>query len=213
MRCSSSSGSSLPSPAASRSRWMTASRSASEALSESCLLIAAAKGSAHRASPALLSGTSRGKLHGRAGHHGMTASEADITQSTVRRRFFWVLKKTLNRLTARMARAGHGPFSVIRHVGRKSGRTYETPVILAGVPQGFVAELTYGDNVDWYRNIVAAGGCIVIHHGKHYVVTRIEPCSAEQGRSAYPTPFRQVLRVAARKEFRLLRTDTSQTAD
>jgi deazaflavin-dependent oxidoreductase (nitroreductase family) len=136
-----------------------------------------------------------------------------MTRATVRRRFFWVLKKTLNRLTARMARAGRGPFSVIRHVGRKSGRTYETPVILAGVPQGFVAEFTYGDNVDWYRNIVAAGGCIVIHHGKHYVVTRIEPCSAEQGRSAYPTPFRQVLRVAARKEFRLLRTDTSQPAD
>jgi deazaflavin-dependent oxidoreductase (nitroreductase family) len=88
-----------------------------------------------------------------------------MRRASVRRRFFWVLKKTLNRLTARMARGGYGPFSLIRHVGRKSGRTYETPVILAEVPQGFVAELTYGDTVDWYRNIVAAGGCTVIHHG------------------------------------------------
>jgi deazaflavin-dependent oxidoreductase (nitroreductase family) len=136
-----------------------------------------------------------------------------MTRSTVRKRFLWLLKKTLNRLTARMARAGHGPFSLIRHVGRKSGRTYETPVILAEVPEGFVAELTYGDDVDWYRNSVATGVCIVIHRGKHHRVTGIEPCSPERGRGAYPSPFRQVLRAASRKDLRLLRTDTSQTSD
>jgi deazaflavin-dependent oxidoreductase (nitroreductase family) len=136
-----------------------------------------------------------------------------MTRNTIRRHFFWVLKNTLNRLTARMARAGHGPFALICHVGRKTGRGYETPVILATASQGFVAELTYGDKVDWYRNIVAAGGCVVIYRGKRYRVNRIEPCSAEQGRSAYPAPFRQVLRAAARTEFRLLRTDTSRTAD
>jgi deazaflavin-dependent oxidoreductase (nitroreductase family) len=135
-----------------------------------------------------------------------------MTRNTLRQRFFWVLKHTLNRLTMRLARSGHGPFSLVRHVGRKSGRTYETPLILAEVPQGFVAELTYGDKVDWYRNIVAAGGCVVIHHGRQYHVNRIEPCSAEQGRNAYPAPFRQVLRAASRKEFRLLRTDNSHTA-
>jgi deazaflavin-dependent oxidoreductase (nitroreductase family) len=107
----------------------------------------------------------------------------------------------------------HGPFSLVQHVGRKSGRTYETPIILATGRQGFVAELTYGDKVDWYRNIVAAGGCVVIHHGKQHRVNRIEPCSADEGRSAYPAPFRQVPRVTGRKEFRLLRPDSSQTAD
>jgi hypothetical protein len=58
-----------------------------------------------------------------------------------------------------------------------------------------------------------AGGCVVIHHGNQYRVNRIEACSAQQGRSAYPAPFRQFLRATARKEFRLLRTDNSQTAD
>jgi deazaflavin-dependent oxidoreductase (nitroreductase family) len=135
-----------------------------------------------------------------------------MTHTTIRKRFFWVLKHSLNRVTTRMARTNHGPFSLVRHVGRKSGRAYETPLILAEVPHGFVAELTYGDKVDWYRNIVAAGGCVVIHHGRQYRVNRIEPCSAEQGRNAYPAPFRQVLRAAARTEFRLLRTDDSQTA-
>jgi deazaflavin-dependent oxidoreductase (nitroreductase family) len=68
------------------------------------------------------------------------------------------------------------PFSLIRHVGRKFGRTYETSVILVQVPGGFIAELTYGENVNWYRNIVAAGGCVVVHHRSEYSVTHIEPC-------------------------------------
>jgi hypothetical protein len=54
--------------------------------------------------------------------------------TSLRRRFFWVLKHTLNRLTSRMARSGRGPFALIRQVGRKTGRSYETPIILATVP-------------------------------------------------------------------------------
>ena len=135
-----------------------------------------------------------------------------MTRTRIRTRFFWLLKNTLNRVTGQMARAGHGPFSLIRHVGRKSGRTYETPVILVQVPEGFIAELTYGENVNWYRNIVAAGGCVVVHHRREYRVTHIEPCSAEYGRGAYAAPFRLILKAAGRKEFRLLRTAKSQAA-
>jgi deazaflavin-dependent oxidoreductase (nitroreductase family) len=127
-----------------------------------------------------------------------------------RSRFLWLLNNTLNRATSQLARSGRGPFSLIRHVGRKSGRTYETPVILARVPEGFIAELTYGDNVNWYRNVLAAGGCVVLHHRVEFRVTKIEPCSAERGRNAYPAPFRGILRVAGRDQFRLLRTDQPQ---
>lgn len=112
-------------------------------------------------------------------------------------------------MTAPLARSGHGPFSLIRHVGRKSGRTYETPVILVGVDEGFIAELTYGENVNWYRNAVAAGGCVVVHRGRQYRVTQIEPCSTQRGLSAYPAPFRQILKLGGRKSFRLLRTQAS----
>jgi len=79
-------------------------------------------------------------------------------------------------------------------------------VILVRVPEGFVAELTYGEDVNWYRNIVAAGGCVVVHHRREYRIDSIEPCSAERGLSAYPFPFRQVLKAAGRDQFRLLRT-------
>jgi len=117
-----------------------------------------------------------------------------------------VLNNTLNRVTTPLARSGHGPFSLIRHVGRKSGHTYETPVILVKVAEGFVAELTYGEKVNWYRNSMAAGGCVVVFHGQEYTVEGIEPCSRERGLNAYPAPFRLILKTGGRKEFRLLRT-------
>jgi deazaflavin-dependent oxidoreductase (nitroreductase family) len=123
---------------------------------------------------------------------------------TLRTRFLWTLKHTLNRVTTRAARSGRGPFSLIRHVGRRSGREYETPVILAQVPDGFVAELTYGPDVDWYRNVVAAGGCTVIHHGREYAVDRISTLPPEEGLAAYPYPQRLVLRLLRRHQFRLL---------
>jgi deazaflavin-dependent oxidoreductase (nitroreductase family) len=136
-----------------------------------------------------------------------------MTPTAVRTRLLWLLDHTLNRVTRRLARTGHGPFSLIRHRGRRTGRTYETPVILAKVPQGFIAELTYGDTVNWYRNIVAAGGCVVIHGGREYRVDRIERCDAQRGRSAFRFPFNQVLNAAGRDEFRLLGTDSRPPAD
>lgn len=59
-------------------------------------------------------------------------------------RFGTVLKHTLNRLTSRVARGKGGPFALVKHVGRKSGRPYETPIIVQPISGGFVIELTYG---------------------------------------------------------------------
>ena len=139
-----------------------------------------------------------------------TAKDPEMARRNTRSRFLWLLNNTLNRVTSRIARSGHGPFSLIRHIGRKTGRIYETPVILAKAPEGFIAELTYGKDVNWYRNVIAAGGCAVVHHRVEYRITHIEPCSAERGRSAYPAPFNLILKAAGRNEFRLLRTDRSQ---
>jgi deazaflavin-dependent oxidoreductase (nitroreductase family) len=127
--------------------------------------------------------------------------------SRSKRGFLSVLNNSLNRLTRRLARRSIGPFSLVRNVGRKSGTVYETPVILAKVPDGFVAELTYGSEVQWYRNIVAAGRCEVVFRGEDYVVTTIQPYPVEPGRAAFGFPAATLLRMLRRKEFRLLRSD------
>jgi deazaflavin-dependent oxidoreductase (nitroreductase family) len=123
----------------------------------------------------------------------------------VRERFLRVLKHTINPLALRAARSGRGPFSIIWHVGRKSGAVYETPLILAEVPQGFVAELTYGENVAWYRNVVAAHGrCTVLHGGATFAIDRMDPLETAAGLKAFGAPRNLVLRLLRRHEFRLL---------
>jgi deazaflavin-dependent oxidoreductase (nitroreductase family) len=129
-----------------------------------------------------------------------------MNTQAIRRRFLRLLNSTLNRATKKLALTGHGPFSLILHVGRNSGHHYETPVILAAVPEGFIAELTYGEDVNWLRNIEAAGGCTVVYRGQRYQVTSIEPFDADHGRAAYQQPFKLVLTVLRRSHFRLLRT-------
>ena len=126
--------------------------------------------------------------------------------TAARRWYLTGLKHSLNQVTTRVARSRWGPFSLVRHVGRRSGRRYETPVILAEVPEGFVAELTYGPDVDWYKNVVAAGGCTVLHHGREYTVRSVLPCPPQRGLAAYPLPARTILRLTGRHEFRMLST-------
>jgi len=128
--------------------------------------------------------------------------------SRIRSAWLWLIQRTLNRLTIRLARSGRGPFALIRHVGRRSGRVYETPVILAPVRDGFVAELTYGPQVNWYRNIVAAGGCEVVVGGREFRIDAIEPFPPADGVRAFGMPAALVLRLLRRHEFRLLRRAT-----
>jgi deazaflavin-dependent oxidoreductase (nitroreductase family) len=131
--------------------------------------------------------------------------EVVMAASGFQRGFLWTLKNTLNRVTVPLARSGHGPFSLIRHTGRRTGRPYETPLLLARDGADFVAELTYGPGVAWYRNVVAAGRCVVVHRGAAYEIDRIEPYDTAAGLRAFGNPATIVLRLLRRREFRLLR--------
>ena len=108
----------------------------------------------------------------------------------LKRVFLWVLRHTLNPLVLRAARSGRA-FSLVRHIGRRTGRTYETPLIVAPVEDGFVAELTYGTDVAWYRNVVAARRCVVVFKGVEYPIDGIEP---------YPAEWAARLRISGRAD-------------
>ena len=127
-----------------------------------------------------------------------------MADNRVKHSFLWLVKNTLNRATIRIARSGRGPFTLVRHVGRKTGKVYETPIMVARVPDGFVAELTYGTEVAWYRNVVAAGKCVLVFHGAEHQIDSIGPYSTESGLRAFGYPRALVLKVLRRQEFRLL---------
>lgn len=50
-----------------------------------------------------------------------------------------------------------GKWPVLTHVGRSSGRTYQTPLDAYPVDGGYVFVLVYGSGSDWVRNVLAAG--------------------------------------------------------
>ena len=80
-------------------------------------------------------------------------------------------KKVTNRITAPFA--GHLPgFAVVVHRGRTSGRTYRTPVNAFRRDDDYVFVMTYGPDVDWVRNVEAAGECDIETRGRmvHLVV-------------------------------------------
>ncbi len=64
--------------------------------------------------------------------------------------------------------------SVIRHSGRRSGKTYATPVVAERIGDGFILPLPYGTEVDWLRNVLAAGRATLTVHGETYEVVAPE---------------------------------------
>ena len=61
--------------------------------------------------------------------------------------------------------------SVIEHTGRRSGRTYETPVDVIETTTRFLIALPYGARTDWLRNVLAADSAVVITGGERIEVS------------------------------------------
>ena len=105
-----------------------------------------------------------------------------------------------NRVLRVFAHRSHGPFAVIGHVGRRSGKPYETVIMVWPMGESFVIALTYGSQVDWLRNLLAAGGGTVFWHKKLYGVGKPEPIDAQTALLAFPAPLRLIFRTFGRQE-------------
>ena len=97
--------------------------------------------------------------------------------------------------------AGHGPFVELEHVGRRSGRTYRIPLNAFRSGDTVTLALTYGPKVDWYRNVVAAGGCR-IRMGRSWLgLGPPRPLSTQEGLRRMPALARPILGAANVTEF------------
>jgi deazaflavin-dependent oxidoreductase (nitroreductase family) len=65
-------------------------------------------------------------------------------------------RRFVNPLTRRLA--GHGSMVELEHVGRTSGATYRTPLMAFRDGGTVTIALTYGADVQWLKNVTAAGG-------------------------------------------------------
>jgi deazaflavin-dependent oxidoreductase (nitroreductase family) len=94
-------------------------------------------------------------------------------------------------------------FGVVSHVGRRSGRTYRTPVNLYRRRDGYVIALVYGADSQWVRNVLAAGGADVETRGRRVRLVGPEVLR-DPTRCLVPKPVRGALRVVNVDEFMLL---------
>ena len=82
------------------------------------------------------------------------------------------LARATKRLPLRSAGRPGSYASVVQHVGRTSGREYETPVRAIATADGFVVALPYGSRSDWVKNVRAAGTAVIIQDANEYRVDR-----------------------------------------
>ncbi|NIH84217.1 nitroreductase family deazaflavin-dependent oxidoreductase [Amycolatopsis granulosa] len=94
-------------------------------------------------------------------------------------------------------------FAMIVHRGRRSGRTYRTPVKIFRVADSLVVALTYGPDSDWVRNVLAAGGCEIETRRRIMTATRPRVVRDER-RTGMPPGVRQILGAAGVTEFLFL---------
>src|SRR6266849_5085198 len=101
--------------------------------------------------------------------------------------------RIFNPLTLSLAGSRRLPMlTVIHHQGRRSGRSYTTPLGARPTADGFVIPLTFGQQADWFRNVQAAGGCMIRWKGADYPVIEPEVVDWATARSAF-YPVERVL--------------------
>ena len=112
-------------------------------------------------------------------------------------------KRVVNPLTRRFAGRLPG-FAIMEHVGRRSGTRYRTPLNVFRHGDRYVVALTYGPDVDWVRNVIAAGGCTIVSRGT--TVRVVDPRLVDDPeRRLVPQPVRTFLGLMRVTDFLVLR--------
>lgn len=111
-------------------------------------------------------------------------------------------RRVTNRVTRRFV--GHiPPFALLEHVGRNSGRTYQTPIMVFRSGGTCAIALTYGSTTEWVQNVRAQGTCTLTLGNHRFRLT--EPRLATLKDVPWiPKPVRLILRLIRANEVLLL---------
>jgi deazaflavin-dependent oxidoreductase (nitroreductase family) len=124
------------------------------------------------------------------------------------RRLIRSVAKVVNPLVLRLAGRRHIPvLGVLHHRGRRTGREYATPLgIRPGAGGGFVMPLTFGEAAGWYRNIRAAGPCVITWRGSDHAVADPVIVDGATALPVFPRYERLALRLIGVRQFVWLRS-------
>jgi deazaflavin-dependent oxidoreductase (nitroreductase family) len=98
-------------------------------------------------------------------------------------------------------------FGIISHRGRKTGEIHRTPMNVFRDGEDYLFALTYGSNVQWVKNILAAGEADLRIRDKTVHLTRPE-LFVDPKRRLMPSHVRLMLGVIGVSEFLRMRPAT-----
>jgi deazaflavin-dependent oxidoreductase (nitroreductase family) len=102
----------------------------------------------------------------------LSGSDTETCGRTRMWRFRHVAKRYVNPVTRPLARRLPA-FGLLTYQGRKTGRTYQTPINVFRRGDAYFFFLTYGSDVEWVKNILSTGRCSLETRGQ--VVELVEP--------------------------------------
>lgn len=102
-----------------------------------------------------------------------------------------------------------GNWPVITHVGRRSGRTFRTPLEAHVVDGGYLFVLVYGSGSDWVRNVLAAGQASLRVDGVEVELTAPRVVGPDEAFAAIPADAKRPPRALRITEF--LRMDLASS--
>jgi deazaflavin-dependent oxidoreductase (nitroreductase family) len=117
-----------------------------------------------------------------------------------------------NKRVLRSAGSPGAPAGLIRHVGRATGRAYDTPVGPFATDDGFVVALPYGPATDWVRNVMAAGTATLVVEGVAHQVDQPRLVPARQVAAHLPPGERRLQRIFNVEQCLALRTRGREAA-
>ncbi|MBF6176810.1 nitroreductase family deazaflavin-dependent oxidoreductase [Nocardia blacklockiae] len=79
-------------------------------------------------------------------------------------------------------------WSILEHVGRRSGSTYRTPLSIFVIEDGFVVLIGYGLASNWVNNVLSAGEAVVEHRGQRVRVGRPALMTKHEAGALSPRP-------------------------
>jgi deazaflavin-dependent oxidoreductase (nitroreductase family) len=95
-------------------------------------------------------------------------------------------------------------FGLLVYRARRSGKRYETPLNVFRHDSGWVFALTYGSDVNWVKNVIAAGEAELIK-GRTPIRLVAPELVVDPARRLVPFGVRQVLGVLRVSEFLTMR--------
>jgi len=117
----------------------------------------------------------------------------------------------LNPVIRRVAHRLPG-FCVATYRGRTSGRVYRIPLNVFRRGDRYVFALTYGPDVQWVKNVEAAGRCDIETRGRHVGLIRPRMEVDPQARDM-PVPVRQFLQLTGVDHFLWMDVDRAAADD